>query len=275
MANIRGIELASEVYDLEDTSARDTATTASQTATQAGQTATQAEQTATQASQTATQASQTATTASETATQASQTATTASETATQASQTATAAQTTATQAQTTATQAKTTATQADDKAGQAALDASLAREEIGDITALETSDKSDLVSAINEVAAKETSIVFTCGYCQLPIPADGEEMLTLQQMSTLIGKRLLKLAVGQGVLIQGIAKRANATVGIPFSIFLERTASGFSKHEALDGTGLSVFLFSSSGTLSIANPGDSAITLFLNVVGINAFMIGD
>ena len=56
MANIRGIELASEIYDLEDTSARNTATTASQTATQAGQTATQASQTATQASQTATEA---------------------------------------------------------------------------------------------------------------------------------------------------------------------------------------------------------------------------
>ena len=61
MADIRGIELASEIYGLEDTSARNTATAASQTATQAGQTATQASQTATQASQTATQASQTAT----------------------------------------------------------------------------------------------------------------------------------------------------------------------------------------------------------------------
>ena len=58
MANIKGIELASEINDLEDTSARNTATAASQTATQAGQTATQAGQTATQASQTATQASQ-------------------------------------------------------------------------------------------------------------------------------------------------------------------------------------------------------------------------
>lgn len=58
MANIRGIELASEIYDLEDTSARNTATAASQTATQAGQTATQASETATQASQKATQASQ-------------------------------------------------------------------------------------------------------------------------------------------------------------------------------------------------------------------------
>ena len=56
MANIRGIELASEIYDLEDTSARNTATAASQTATQAGQTATQASQTASQASQTATEA---------------------------------------------------------------------------------------------------------------------------------------------------------------------------------------------------------------------------
>lgn len=65
MANVRGIELASEIYDLEDTSARNTATTASQTATQAGQTATQASQTATQASQTASAASQTATQADE------------------------------------------------------------------------------------------------------------------------------------------------------------------------------------------------------------------
>ena len=69
MANIRGIELASEIYDLEDTSARNTATSASQTATEAGQTATQASQTATQASQTATQASQTATQADEKATE--------------------------------------------------------------------------------------------------------------------------------------------------------------------------------------------------------------
>lgn len=60
MADIRGIELASEIYSLEDTSARNTATAASQTATQAGQTATQASQTATQASQTASAASQTA-----------------------------------------------------------------------------------------------------------------------------------------------------------------------------------------------------------------------
>ena len=51
MANIRGIELASEIYDLEDTSARNAASAASQTATQAGQTATQASQTATEASQ--------------------------------------------------------------------------------------------------------------------------------------------------------------------------------------------------------------------------------
>ena len=66
MADIRGIELASEIYGLEDTSARNTATAASQTATQAGQTATQASQTATQASQTATQASQTETQADST-----------------------------------------------------------------------------------------------------------------------------------------------------------------------------------------------------------------
>lgn len=65
MANIRGIELASEIYDLEDTSARNTATSASQTATTASQTATEANQTATQAGQTAAQASQTATQADE------------------------------------------------------------------------------------------------------------------------------------------------------------------------------------------------------------------
>ena len=61
MADIRGIELASEIYSLEDTSARNTATAASQAATQAGQTATQASQTASAASQTASAASQTAT----------------------------------------------------------------------------------------------------------------------------------------------------------------------------------------------------------------------
>ncbi len=49
MANIKGIELASEIYDLEDETARSTATAASQTATTASQTATAASQTATQA----------------------------------------------------------------------------------------------------------------------------------------------------------------------------------------------------------------------------------
>ena len=44
MADIKGIELASEIYDLEDEAARTTAETASQTATQASQTATQASQ---------------------------------------------------------------------------------------------------------------------------------------------------------------------------------------------------------------------------------------
>ena len=58
MANIKGIELASEVYDLEDTSARDTATTASQTATTASETATEANQKATTAGQTATEANE-------------------------------------------------------------------------------------------------------------------------------------------------------------------------------------------------------------------------
>ena len=65
MANIRGIELASEIYDLEDTSARDTATAASQTATTASQTATTASETATEANQRATTAGQTATEANE------------------------------------------------------------------------------------------------------------------------------------------------------------------------------------------------------------------
>lgn len=45
MANIKGIELASEIYDLEDTSARNTATSANQTATQASQTVTQVQTT--------------------------------------------------------------------------------------------------------------------------------------------------------------------------------------------------------------------------------------
>ena len=49
MANIKGIELASEIYDLEDETARNTSTQASQTATTASETATQASQTATQA----------------------------------------------------------------------------------------------------------------------------------------------------------------------------------------------------------------------------------
>lgn len=102
MANIRGIELASEIYDLEDTSARNTATAASQTATQAGQTATQASQTATQAKNTA---------------------------------------------------------------EDARSDVNVARNEIGDISALETSDKSDLVAAINEVngTLETETLTFTGG----------------------------------------------------------------------------------------------------------------
>ena len=203
MADIRGIELASDIYGLEDTSARNTATAASQTATQAGQTATQASQTATQASQTATQAD----------------------------------------------------------------------EKIGNLADLETTAKTDLVSAINEVATKEPSAGLTCGYRQVQIPADGDILITNNQMSTLIGKSILSLAVGQGVLLQGVAKRANATEGIPFSIFLEKMANGFSSHEALDGTGISIFLYSMSGTMAISNLGDSAVTLFLNVVGVNASII--
>ena len=115
MANIKGIELANEIYDLEDETARSTATAASQTATAASQTATVASQTATAASQTATTASETATVASQTATAASQTATAASQTATAASQ---------------------TATQADSK--------------IGNLANLVTTDKTSLVGAINE-----------------------------------------------------------------------------------------------------------------------------
>ena len=65
MADIKGIELASEIYGLEDETARDTATTASQTATTANQTATTASETATEANQKATTAGQTATEANE------------------------------------------------------------------------------------------------------------------------------------------------------------------------------------------------------------------
>lgn len=88
MADIKGIELASEIYGLEDTPARDTATTASQTATQA---------------------------------------------------------------QTTVTQLQTTVTNLQSVVQQNSKDIRVARDEIGDISALETSVKSDLVSAINEL----------------------------------------------------------------------------------------------------------------------------
>lgn len=212
MANIKGIELASEVYDLEDTSARDTATTASQTAKQAGQTATQASQTATQAKETA---------------------------------------------------------------GDAAINANLARDEIGDISALETLDKSDLVSAINELAKKDTSKVFTCGYCKMQIPVGGSTNLSYIQMSTLIGKNLASFAVGQGVLLQGVAKQANATVGIPFSVFLQKTESGFDYYDEIDGTGISITRVFPNGTIFLANDIDSAVTLYLNVVGINASIINN
>ena len=65
MADIKGIELASEIYGLEDETARDTATEANQKATTAGQTATTASETATVANQKATTAGQTATEANE------------------------------------------------------------------------------------------------------------------------------------------------------------------------------------------------------------------
>jgi hypothetical protein len=210
MANIKGIELASEVYDLEDETARSTATTAGQTASQASETATQASETATQASQTATQASQ-------------------------------------------------TATQADSK--------------IGDLADLETTAKTDLVSAINEVAAKDPSARLTCGYYQVQIPAGEETSISNPQLAILIGKGLSLLTVGQGILFQGVAQRANATECLPLSIFLEKTASGFSNHEALDGTGISVYTFPTSGATAFTNSSDSAVTLFLNVVGINASII--
>lgn len=210
MANIKGIELASEVYDLEDTSARDTATTASQTAAQAGQTATQASETATQAS---------------------------------------------------------------DTASQAALNASLAREEIGDITALETTEKTDLVSAINELAAKDPFTILNCGYYQAQINGGATASISQISLSTLIGRQVGALAVGQGVLLQGVAKRANATVGIPFSIFLQKTESGFDYYDEIDGTGISITRVFPSGATFLSNDTDSAITLLLNVVGINASII--
>lgn len=212
MANIRGIELASEIYDLEDTSARNTATSASQTATTASQTATEANQTATQAGQTAAQASQ-------------------------------------------------TATQADEK--------------IGDLADLETTAKTDLVSAINEVAAKDPSARLTCGYYQAQIPAGENVTISNPWLAKLIGKALSLLTVGQGILFQGVAQRANATECLSLSIFLEKTASGFSSHEALDGTGISVYTFPSSGATIFTNSSDSAVTLFLNVVGINASLIAN
>lgn len=210
MANIRGIELASEIYDLEDTSARNTATSASQTATTASQTATEANQTATQAGQTAAQASQ-------------------------------------------------TATQADEK--------------IGDLADLETTAKTDLVSAINEVATKESPTGLTCGYYQRQIPAEGDITISNPQLAALIGKGLLSLKVGQGILLQGVVQRANATECLPYSLFLQRTASGFSSHEASDGTGVLAFVYPSSGAIAFSSYLDSAVTLFLNVVGINASII--
>ena len=210
MANIRGIELASEIYDLEDTSARNTATSASQTATTASQTATEASQTATQASQTATQASQ-------------------------------------------------TATQADEK--------------IGDLADLETTAKTDLVSAINEVATKDPPTGLTCGYYQVQIPAEGDVTISNPKLAILIGKGLSSLAVGQGILLQGVAQRANVTECLPYSLFLQKTASGFSGHEASAGTGVLAFVYPSSGAIAFSNSLDSAVTLFLNVVGINASII--
>lgn len=144
---------------------------------------------------------------------------------------------------------------------------------IGNLDDLETTAKTDLVSAINEVATKDPSTGLTCGYYQSQIPANDAINLANTKMRTLIGKSLLSLAVGQGVLLQGFTKRTNATEYLPFSIFLRRAESGFSSSEAIADTDISINLFSSSGTMYLLNDGDSAVTLFLNVVGVNASII--
>lgn len=144
---------------------------------------------------------------------------------------------------------------------------------IGDLSDLETTAKTDLVSAVNEVATKDPSTGLTCGYYQVQIPADDAIHLSNVKMGTLIGKRLSELAVGQGVLLQGFTKRTNATEYLPFSIFLQKTESGFSSSEAIADTDISTNLFPSSGNIYVVNEVDSAVTLFLNVVGINAFII--
>lgn len=69
MANIHGIEVSGETYDLEDTTARTTATSASSTATSASNLATTANANANTASQLATTAQATATEADEKATE--------------------------------------------------------------------------------------------------------------------------------------------------------------------------------------------------------------
>ena len=144
---------------------------------------------------------------------------------------------------------------------------------IGNLADLETTAKTDLVSAINEVAAKEPSAGLTCGYYKSQIPADDAIVVSNIKMGTLIGKSLFNLAVGQGVLLQGFTKKTNATEYLPFSVFLRRAESGFSSFEAIADTDISIDLFAASGTTYVYNNGASAVTLFLNVVGINASII--
>lgn len=144
---------------------------------------------------------------------------------------------------------------------------------IGDLADLETEEKTDLVSALNEVANKDTPVVFTCGYFQERFPPRYGDEITATQIATLIGKQPSTLAVGQGVLLQGFTQRSGATEYLPFSVFIQKTASGFSTSYAVADENVSVYAASSTFELSISNTEDSTVTLFLNVVGINAFYI--
>lgn len=144
---------------------------------------------------------------------------------------------------------------------------------IGDLSELETTEKTDLVSALNEVANKAPPVVLTCGYYQLSLIERQGDSLSAAQMSTLIGKQLSALTVGQGVLLQGFTKRGNETDYLPFSIFIRKTESGYSPQIAVADQTLRVDVSSSSGEVEFVNSQASMITLSLNVVGINASII--
>lgn len=148
---------------------------------------------------------------------------------------------------------------------------------IGNLDDLETTEKTSLVDAINEVVqgGGGASGDFPCGYYQKTISAEGEETISATEISTLIGKQPSELEVGQGILLQGFSRRENTRNYLPFSIFIRKTESAFSFNEAIADELVTISSRPTTGTITIGNDsGIDTITVFLNVVGANTAIIG-